>query len=361
MYVILGDDKCILIDSGCGTGDYRDFVTTNINKRRLPYLVINTHVHFDHIGGNHRFCGAHKEGCIDVCMGCENTTFSKNVEINSLAIAHSVQVKAFTVSRWLSEGELIYLNDAKPSRELSLEVIFLPGHTPDSIGLYAHWEKRLFVGDVIYPFTTIHVDGIGSNVADYVNSLNKLAKFISRQENPTSNTDTEKNPTNTSNTSNTTTNPTTPPTNTTTTNASTPTPAEKAKMEEFCTMLGIDKPNFSVEALMGLCDWDTSSAVDFYLTNSSEVAVMCPPTTTTITQVARSSAPANITLSCGHVECNLPSSAVSEILSLLDFIKSGALPPQHLDGEFGEFSNGNFALMLPLKPKWNLYTKKPEV
>jgi glyoxylase-like metal-dependent hydrolase (beta-lactamase superfamily II) len=62
MYVILGEDKCILIDSGCGSGDYRDFVTTRINKARLPYLVISTHVHFDHIGANHRFCGAHKEG-----------------------------------------------------------------------------------------------------------------------------------------------------------------------------------------------------------------------------------------------------------------------------------------------------------
>ena len=30
----------------------------------------------------------------------------------------------------------------------------MPGHTPDSIALYAHWEKRLFVGDIIYPFTS---------------------------------------------------------------------------------------------------------------------------------------------------------------------------------------------------------------
>ena len=64
MYVIMGDDKCILIDSGCGTGDYRDFVTTRINKSRLPYLVISTHVHFDHIGANHRFCGANREGIL---------------------------------------------------------------------------------------------------------------------------------------------------------------------------------------------------------------------------------------------------------------------------------------------------------
>lgn len=74
------------------------------------------------------------------------------------------------------------------------------------------------------------------------------------------------------------------------------------------------------------------------------------------------------------MECNLPGTAVDDVLSLLEFVKLGALPPQQIDGEYGEyprpilslifsftiniFSNGNFSLMLPLKPKWNLYTKK---
>lgn len=55
----------------------------------------------------------------------------------------------FTVTRWLNEGDLIYLNDSQPSKEWALEVLFTPGHTPDSIALFAPFNQRLFVGDTI--------------------------------------------------------------------------------------------------------------------------------------------------------------------------------------------------------------------
>lgn len=183
LYVILGQDKCVLIDTGCGTADYREFVTANINKNNLPYLVINTHVHFDHVGGNHRFCGANKSGCVDICMGCRNKVFSQNYEVNSLAMAHSgAQVKNYTVSRWLQEGDLIYLDDKNQTKENSLEVLFIPGHTPDSIALYFHREKRLFIGDHLYPFTAVHIDCLGSNVNEYYHSTQKLITFITNQQ-----------------------------------------------------------------------------------------------------------------------------------------------------------------------------------
>eukprot|EP00026_Physarum_polycephalum_P010577 Phypoly_transcript_10743.p1 GENE.Phypoly_transcript_10743~~Phypoly_transcript_10743.p1 ORF type:complete len:425 (-),score=70.88 Phypoly_transcript_10743:10-1224(-) len=376
MYVILGDDKCILIDSGCGSGDYRDFVSTRINKTRLPYLVISTHVHFDHIGSNHRFCGANKEGCIDVCMGCENKTFSQNLDINSLAMAHSHQVKPFTVSRWLNEGELIYLNDAQPSKDLSLEVIFVPGHTPDSIALYAHWEKRLFVGDIIYPFTTIHVDGIGSNVADYLNSLKKISKFIDTQENPPPTPSPASTPTGPNPGPSPGPNPTTPPPSTTTSTSSTTqlNDLQKATIEEFYAILNLDeatRQTFSAESLMSLCDWDVTSAIDFYLGNSTEIFAMCPPTSTTpSSSLPTASQPQQniyqgntnkVVLSCGHVECNLESSGVKDIVTFLEMVKQGFVEPTSIDADYGEFTNGTFSIMLPLKPKWNLYTHAPQL
>jgi phosphoribosyl 1,2-cyclic phosphodiesterase len=103
----------IIDETGTGVSDYRDYVTRNINKTGLPYLVICTHVHFDHVGGNFRFCGANARGnyyfihslhsfstsyqwkflqkslgCNGICMGGAARTFSDNVEINSLAMAH---------------------------------------------------------------------------------------------------------------------------------------------------------------------------------------------------------------------------------------------------------------------------------
>lgn len=81
---------------------------------------------------------------------------------------------------------MIYLNDANPTREEALEVIFTPGHTSDSIALYYPAEKKIFVGDTLCmcergfsnaekpftyldPFTAIHLDCIGSNVIQCMN------------------------------------------------------------------------------------------------------------------------------------------------------------------------------------------------
>lgn len=66
MYVVLGDDKAVIIDTGCGGGggrgsaawgacvtgvrpctDLREYVDAQINRAKLPVLVICTHVHFD--------------------------------------------------------------------------------------------------------------------------------------------------------------------------------------------------------------------------------------------------------------------------------------------------------------------------
>lgn len=68
LYVVVGSDKCILIDTGCGktftsknsisffshfhspfllgSGDYLSFLDKTINLKRLPYFVICTHIHF---------------------------------------------------------------------------------------------------------------------------------------------------------------------------------------------------------------------------------------------------------------------------------------------------------------------------
>jgi len=134
LYIILGVDKCVVFDTGTGCGDFKGFVDKNINTASLPYLVVCSHVHFDHVGGNAAF--QKDEKFLGIAMGNRDQKFTENVEINSLALAHQgCVIKPFMVTRWLSEGELIPLDDDDTSKENSLEVIHTPGHTPDSIAL----------------------------------------------------------------------------------------------------------------------------------------------------------------------------------------------------------------------------------
>ena len=59
MYLVIGQDRAVLIDSGMGIGD----VTAEIGKiTSQPCAVLNTHYHWDHIGANALFseCAIHE-------------------------------------------------------------------------------------------------------------------------------------------------------------------------------------------------------------------------------------------------------------------------------------------------------------
>lgn len=52
MYLLEGDDKALLVDTGYGAGNLKAFVETLTDK---PLLVANTHYHPDHAAGNGEF------------------------------------------------------------------------------------------------------------------------------------------------------------------------------------------------------------------------------------------------------------------------------------------------------------------
>lgn len=51
-HLIVGDHRAILLDSGMGIGNIRNVVES---LTKLPVTVVNSHAHWDHVGGNHRF------------------------------------------------------------------------------------------------------------------------------------------------------------------------------------------------------------------------------------------------------------------------------------------------------------------
>ena len=51
-YLVQGRDWALLVDSGLGHGNLRAVVEGLTDR---PVVVVNTHGHPDHVGGNHRF------------------------------------------------------------------------------------------------------------------------------------------------------------------------------------------------------------------------------------------------------------------------------------------------------------------
>ena len=52
MYLVQGRDKALLVDTGMGVGDLAGLVRSLTS---LPVMVVNTHGHPDHAGGNGGF------------------------------------------------------------------------------------------------------------------------------------------------------------------------------------------------------------------------------------------------------------------------------------------------------------------
>ena len=50
--LIVGPEKAVLIDTGCGIGDLHKAVAEVTDK---PVIVVNTHTHLDHLGSNRQF------------------------------------------------------------------------------------------------------------------------------------------------------------------------------------------------------------------------------------------------------------------------------------------------------------------
>src|SRR5437867_7145868 len=52
IYLLEGKDSTLLIDAGLGLADLKDFVQTLTSK---PLIIVNTHAHPDHSGGDFQF------------------------------------------------------------------------------------------------------------------------------------------------------------------------------------------------------------------------------------------------------------------------------------------------------------------
>ncbi len=150
-YLIVGDKRALLFDTGMGISDVKA-VTAELTK--LPIVVLNSHTHDDHVGGNWEFSTVYG---MDTDFTRENAKGSRvdaQAEITPDqvcgALPQGFDPKAYTTRPWkitayTHDGDRFDLGGR------TLEVIATPGHTPDAISLIDRTNGLLFTGDTYYP------------------------------------------------------------------------------------------------------------------------------------------------------------------------------------------------------------------
>ncbi len=159
-YLLLGNKRAILFDTGAGVRNIRRVVDTLTD---LPVTVISSHRHYDHIGNNFRF---ESVAAIDVPALREQMT--GGVYQPSFRTAFTVRrIKPFKITEWWPAEQSVDLGKRR------VQVLHIPGHADGSIALSDAERAQLFTGDFIYPGWLVGF-APSSNFEKYVESAKYL-------------------------------------------------------------------------------------------------------------------------------------------------------------------------------------------
>jgi glyoxylase-like metal-dependent hydrolase (beta-lactamase superfamily II) len=150
-YLIVGHKQAVLFDTGMGIASIHRVITQLTSR---PVVVVNSHTHDDHVGGNWQFTFVYGMDTEFTRTNAKGSREDAQAEITPDQICGELpkgfNPKTYATKRWkishsITGGFKINLGGR------TLEVLSVPGHTPDAIALLDQENGLLFTGDTYYP------------------------------------------------------------------------------------------------------------------------------------------------------------------------------------------------------------------
>ncbi len=188
VWLVLGRDRVLVIDTGLGVVSLRDAAADLFDR---PATAVATHYHFDHTGSLHEFddrvahrraapylqsplAGALRRANFDAAtwQSFLDAGYVLDDELLQALPSEEFDLDAYSVpacppTRMLDEGDVIDLGN------YAFEVLHLPGHSPDSIGLFDEEHGVFFSGDAVYDGPLLD-NAPDSDVDDYLATMVRL-------------------------------------------------------------------------------------------------------------------------------------------------------------------------------------------
>jgi cyclase len=164
--VIVTSEGAVVVDTLPFPQETRELLAF-IQQRglRVPY-VINTHSHADHANGSYLF-----EEADLVAHRCYRKIIHKHgqkiLEEAKAETSEVAEVQLCLPAITFDQEVTLHLGDR------TLQLIPLPGHTPDSIGAYVQEDKILFAGDAVMPVPYI----VGGDRVAMMDSLRLIGQL----------------------------------------------------------------------------------------------------------------------------------------------------------------------------------------
>jgi hydroxyacylglutathione hydrolase len=167
-YILYDETKeCIIIDPGCNTSAERDMLADFIsNKKLIPVRLLNTHCHLDHVFGNAFVAEKYNLG---LEIHAKDLPMLQNYQFVCTrwgVMLDEISGKQPTPTRFMEDGETINFG-----KDNTLEVIFVPGHSPGSVAFFCKQQAFMISGDVLFHGSIGRTDLPGGNHATLIESI----------------------------------------------------------------------------------------------------------------------------------------------------------------------------------------------
>ncbi len=176
-HLIVGDERALLFDTGVGLLPLKPVVERITD---LPVTVLNSHTHTDHVGGNWEFSTvlavdsdytrANMQGFDNERIGGEFVPEAFCKSPPDGADISAFYTKPWKADRYVSDGEVLDLGGRQ------LEILLVPGHTPDAVALLDSRNRLLFTGDTWYD-ASLWLFARETNLTQYEESLSRLVRL----------------------------------------------------------------------------------------------------------------------------------------------------------------------------------------
>ena len=171
-YLVIGDKKACLLDTGSGYGNIKEYVDTLTDK---PVFVILSHAHYAHMGGAALF--------EDVYINLEDLPVFRK---------HGDMTTRYEEAQRIPETKTIPYSDMIPTRmkpmkgikngdifdlgNVHIQMISVSGHTPGMMCPLIQEERTIIFGDAC-GVSVLLFDEYSSCVSEYLKSLEVLKTY----------------------------------------------------------------------------------------------------------------------------------------------------------------------------------------
>lgn len=163
-YVLYDHTKeCVIVDPGCIDANEQQMIVDFIQKNDLrPVMVLNTHLHLDHVFGCKFIIDTYN---IPFIAHADDQFFIDITKSYAVQFGIAISENPPGLTKTVDEGDVVKFGESE------LQIIHVPGHSPGGIVLYNKSQQFAIAGDVLFNGSIGRTDLVQGNHEQLISGI----------------------------------------------------------------------------------------------------------------------------------------------------------------------------------------------